>query len=77
MIHRENTDWFRKVEKKLEELTIPDDIYIEIKKVRKQVSKMPNSKNPGSNGVLEYWTKKLSNLYTRIAKCPQENNLPK
>ena len=29
--HRENTDWLWKVENELGELTVQDDIYIEIK----------------------------------------------
>ena len=40
--HRESTDWLRKVENELGELTVQDDIHIEIKKVRKQIRKMPN-----------------------------------
>ena len=40
--HRENTDWLRRVENELGELTVQDDIHIEIKKVRKQIRKMPN-----------------------------------
>ena len=39
MTHREGADWLRKVENVLEELTVQDDIHIEIKKVRKQVRK--------------------------------------
>ena len=35
MTHREGADWLRKVENVLEELTVQDDIHIEIKKVRK------------------------------------------
>ena len=42
MVHRENTDWLRKAENELGELTVQDDIHIEIKKVRKQIRKMPN-----------------------------------
>ena len=42
MTHRENTDWLWKVENELGELTAQDDIYIEIKKVRKQIRKTPN-----------------------------------
>ena len=30
--HRENTDWLRKVENELGELTVQDDIHIEIRK---------------------------------------------
>ena len=79
--HRESTDWLRKVENELGELTVQDDIHIEIKKVRKQIRKMPNWKSPGPDGVQGYWIKNLGNLHNSIAlqldRCLQENNLPK
>ena len=69
--HRENTDWLRKVENELGELTVQDDIHIEIK----------NWKSPGPDGVQGYWIKNLSNLHNSIAlqldRCLQENNLRK
>ena len=34
------------------ELTVQDDIYIEIKKVKEQIRKMPNWKSPGPDGVI-------------------------
>ena len=81
MTHRGSTDWLRRVENELGELTLKDDIYIEIKKVRKQIRKMPNWKSPGPDGVQGYWIKNLSNLHNSIAlqlnRCLQENNLPK
>ena len=52
--HRETTDWLRRVENELGELTIQDDIQTEIKKVRKQIRKMPNWKSPGRDGVQGY-----------------------
>ena len=81
LTHRENTDWFRKAENGLGELTVQDDIHIEIKKVRKQIRKMPNWKSPGPDGVQGYRIKILSNLHSNIAiqldRCLLENNLPK
>ena len=65
--HRENTDWLRKVQNELKELTLQDDINIEIKKVRKQIRKMPNWKSPGPDAVQGYWIKNLSNLHNSIA----------
>ena len=50
MTHRENTDWLRKAENELGQLTVQDDIHIEIKKIRKEIRKMPNQKNPGVPG---------------------------
>ena len=79
--HRKNTDWLRKVENELGELTVQDDMHIEIKKVRKQIRKMLDWKSPGPDGVHGYWIKNLSNLHNSIAlqldRCLQENNLPK
>ena len=79
--HRESTDWLRKVENELGELTVQDDIHIEIKKVRKQIRKMPNWKSPGSDVVQRYWIRNLSNLHNSTAlqldRYLQENNLPK
>ena len=81
MTHRGSTDLLRRVENELGELTLKDDIHIEIKKVRKQIRKMPNWKSPGPDGVQGYWIKNLSNLHNSIAlqldRCLQENNLPK
>ena len=81
MTQRENTDWLRKVENELGELTIQDDIHIEIKKVRKQIRKRLNWKSSGPDGVQGYWIKSLSNLHNSIAlqldRCLQENDLPK
>ena len=77
--HRENTDWLKKVENELGELTVQDDIHSEIKEARKQIRKMPNWKSSGSDGVQRYWIKNLSNLHNGIApqldRCLQEYNL--
>ena len=55
--------------------------WVEIKKVRKLIGKMPNWKSPGPDGVQGSWIKDLSNLHNCIAlqldRCLQENNLPK
>ena len=42
MRHSKNTYWLRKVENELGEMTVQDDINIEIKKLRKQIRKMLN-----------------------------------
>ena len=78
---KKNTDWLRRVENEVGELTVKDDMRIEIKKVRKQIRKMPNWKNPGPDGVQRYWIKNLSNLHNSVAlqldRCLQGNNFPK
>ena len=79
--HRENTDCLKRVENELGKLTVQDGIHIEIKKVRKQIRKMPNWKSLESDCVQGYWIKNLSNLHNSKALqldwCLQENNLPK
>ena len=69
------------MENKLKEMTKQDDIHIEIKKVRKQVRKMPNWKSSRPDGVQGYCVKNLSSRRTRIIlqldRFLQENNLPK
>ena len=65
--HRKNTYWLRKVENELGELTVQDDMHIEIKKVRKQIRKMLDWKSPGPDGVQGYWIKNLSNLHNSMA----------
>ena len=42
LMHRENTDWLRKLENEFKQLTVQDDIHIEIKKLRKHVRKIQN-----------------------------------
>ena len=63
MTHRENTGWLRKVENELGELTVQDDIHSEIKKVRKQIRKMPNWESPEPDGVLDQKRQQLAQQY--------------
>ena len=69
------------MENELGDLTVQDVMHIEIKKVRKQIRKMPNWKSPGPDAVQGYWIKNLSNWHSSIAlqvdRCLQENNFPK
>ena len=65
--HRENTDCLKRVENELGKLTVQDGIHIEIKKVRKQIRKMPNWKSLESDCVQGYWIKNLSNLHNSKA----------
>ena len=45
--HKENTDWLRKVENELGELTVQDDIHIEIKKEESRQKKSRTGKLQG------------------------------
>ena len=45
-MHIENTDWLRKVENELEELTVKDDIYIEIIKSKEAGEKNAKLEKP-------------------------------
>ena len=63
-MHRENTDWLRRVENHLDKLTVQDDIHIEAKTLSKQVRKMPNWKSPGTDGVCrDTGSENVSNLH--------------
>ena len=77
----ENTDWLRGAGNELGELTVQDDIHIEIKSGKEADKKMPNWKSPGPDGVHGYWIKNLSNLHNSIAlqldRYLPKNNLPK
>ena len=64
MTHRENTDWLRRVENKLGELTVQDDIHIEIKKVRRQIRKISNWK--WYAGILDQKPEQLGNLVSNF-----------
>ena len=79
--HRENTDWLRGAGNELGELTVQDDIHIEIKSGKEADKKMPNWKSPGPDGVHGYRIKNLSNLHNSIAlqldRYLPKNNLPK
>ena len=83
--HREKTDCLWKAKNELGELTVEDDIHIEIKEVRKQIRKMPekywNWKSTGSDSVHGYCIKNLCHLLNsttlQLDRCLQENTSPK
>ena len=77
--HKEDPKWLRNVDEELKGLGVPDNIHIEVTKLKKQVRKIPNRKSPGPDGVQGYCIKNLSNLHGNIAlqldRCLQENNM--
>ena len=74
---REKTDCLWKAKNELGELTVEDDIHIEIKNLKKQIRKMPNWKSKGSDSEHGDWIKNLSHLLNsrtlQLDRCLQEN----
>ena len=67
-MYRENKDWLRKTENELGELTVQDDINIEIKKVRKQIRKMRKWKCPGPDGILDQKLEQLAQQHSTLIR---------
>ena len=66
VMYRENKDWLRKTENELGEVTVQDDINIEIKKVRKQIRKMRKWKCPGPDGILDQKLEQLAQQHSTL-----------
>ena len=66
--HNADAEWLTKLEKKLENVEKQDDILIDSGKVRVQLSKVPNWKSPGPDGLQGYWLKNFTSCIDRIAK---------
>ena len=65
-MYRENKDWLRKMENKLRELTVQDDINIENKKVSKQIRKTQKWKCPGPDGILDLKLEQLVQQHSTL-----------
>ena len=61
-----------KAGKKLRNVEKLDDILIDSGKVRVQLSKVPNWKSPGPDGLQGYWLKNFTSCIDRIAQHLQE-----
>ena len=61
-----------KAGEKAKECEKQDDILIDSGKVRVQLSKVPNWKSPGPDGLQGYWLKNFTSCIDRIAKHLQE-----
>jgi len=78
--HNTNAEWLNKVSSKLEHIERQENLIITVADVKKMISKMPNWKSPGLDGVQGYWIKHLTELHMLIAdhlqKCLDNGDVP-
>ena len=62
------------------DIGIQENIQINLIKLKKQITRIPNWKSPGPDGVQGYWIKNLSAMHDRIGnqlnECLQEESVP-
>ena len=69
--HNRQAEWFADVKDELKNVQ-QEGFQIDVKKVKKQLRKVPNWKAPGPDQVHGYWLKNFSSLHERIAQQLQE-----
>ena len=78
--HNENAEWLRTLEEEQADIGIQENIQIDLIKLKKQITRIPNWKSPGTDGVQGYWIKNLSAIHGRISnqlnECLQEESVP-
>ena len=65
-VHNDNARCLHGVDYELSNINRQEDINLELKKVRKQLRKMPNWKAPGLDGLLGYWLKNFVGCHERL-----------
>ena len=70
-----------KNEEELGNVEMQEDIQIDLAKIKKQISRIPNWKTPGPDGVGGYCIKNSSSVHSRtenqLNRCFQENRVKK
>ena len=70
-----------KNEEELGNVEMQEDIQIDLAKIKKQISRIPNWKTPGPGGVGGYCIKNSSSVHSRtenqLNRCFQENRVKK
>ena len=78
--HNENAEWLITLAKEQVDIGIQENIQINLIKLKKQITRIPNWKSPGPDGVQGYWIKNLSAMHDRISnqlnECLQEESVP-
>ena len=78
--HNENAEWLRTLEEELVDIGIQENIHINMIKLKKQITRIPNWKCPGPDGVQGYWIKNLSAVHdgmsNQLNKCLHEDSVP-
>ena len=76
-----NVEWMNRVRMKLEHVQKQDDLDITTEDVKRVLSKVPNWKAPGPDGVQGFWLKNLKSLHERIRnflqECLENGNVPR
>ena len=78
--HNENAEWLKTLEEEQVDVGIQENIQINLIELKKQITRIPNWKCPGPDGVQGYWIKNLSAMHDRISnqlnECLQEESVP-
>ena len=78
--HNENAEWLRTLQEEQVDIRIQENIQINLIKLKKKITRIPNWKSPGPDGVQGYWRKNLSAMHDRISnqlnECLQEESVP-
>ena len=68
------------MEEELVDIGTQENIQINLIKLKKQITRIPNWKSPGPDGVQGYWIKNLSAMHdsmsSQLSKCLQEDSVP-
>lgn len=69
--HNNNASWIGRVKQKLESVRRQEDLDISVEDVKSMLSKVPNWKAAGPDGVQGFWLKNFKSLYARIGTLLQ------
>ena len=69
--HNRNAVWIEKVKEKMEHVEKQTDLDITAEDVKQALSKVPNWKSPGPDGVQGFWIKNLKSLHQRMGTLLQ------
>ena len=68
------------MEEEQADIGLQENIQIDLINLKKQITRIPNWKSPGPDGVQGYWIKNLSAMHGRISnqlnECLQEESVP-
>ena len=71
--YKEDAEWVKDVELKLENVNIHENVEITEKDVTMQLRKMPNWKAPGLDRIQGFWLKRLASQHQRLTEEMNEN----
>ena len=65
--HNSKAEWLDDVRKEVKNMS-QENIVVTVEMMKNKVSKLPNWKAPGPDGVQDYWLKNLLSLHDRIVR---------